>query len=96
MTKTVHRHTSHWGTFTAEVENEYLTEICPFELDPSPIIQSLPEAVHDESRVARPMFRKSWLERAQGSSPENRGIDPFVAVPWNEALDMASAEWVSR
>ena len=82
MTKTEHRHTSHWGTFTAEAENGRLTGVQPFPLDPdpSPIIQSLPEAVHDESRVARPMFRKGWLDRAQNGSPENRGIDPFVAV----------------
>lgn len=94
MAKTSHRHTSHWGTFTAEVENGRLTAVRPFKLDPDPsqIIQSLPDAVHDESRVARPMFRKGWLERAQGGSPENRGVDPFVAVPWDEALDMASAE----
>ena len=94
MTKTEHRHTSHWGTFTAEAENGRLTGVQPFPLDPdpSPIIQSLPEAVHDESRVARPMFRKGWLDRAQNGSPENRGIDPFVAVPWDEALDMAGAE----
>lgn len=94
MTKTAHRHTSHWGTFTAEVENGRLTGIQPFALDPDPsqIVQSLPEAVHDQSRVARPMFRKGWLDRAGGGSPKNRGIDPFVAVPWDEALDMAGAE----
>jgi len=94
MAKSSHRHTSHWGTFTVDVENGRLTGVHPFKLDPdpSPIIQSLPDAVHDESRVARPMFRKGWLERAQGGSPENRGVDPFVAIPWDEALDMVSAE----
>lgn len=94
MTRTSHRHTSHWGTFTADVTDGRLTEIHPFKLDPdpSPIIQSLPDAVYDESRVARPMFRKGWLERAKGGSPANRGIDPFVAVPWDEALDLAGTE----
>ncbi len=94
MSKTSHRHTSHWGTFTADVTDGRLTGITPFALDPdpSPVMQSLPDAVYDESRVTQPMFRKGWLERATGGSPENRGIDPFVAVPWDEALDMVGAE----
>ncbi len=36
MTKTEHRHTSHWGTFTAEAENGRLTGVQPFPLDPDP------------------------------------------------------------
>ncbi len=94
MSKTSHRHTSHWGTFTADVTDGRLTGITPFALDPdpSPVMQSLPDAVYDESRVTQPMFRKGWLERATGGSPGNRGIDPFVAVPWDEALDMVGAE----
>ncbi|MBT5571332.1 MAG: molybdopterin-dependent oxidoreductase [Alphaproteobacteria bacterium] len=94
MSKTTHRHTSHWGTFTAEVTDGRLTGINPFALDPdpSPVMQSLPDAVYDESRVARPMFRKGWLERSTGGTPANRGIDPFVAVPWDEAFDLVGAE----
>lgn len=94
MAITSYRHTSHWGTFTADVEDGRLTGIHPFKLDPdpSPMIQSLPDAVYDESRVARPMFRKGWLERARGDTREGRGRDPFVAVPWDEALDMVGAE----
>ena len=94
MTKTTHRHSSHWGAFTADVENGRLTAVHPFaqDQDPSPIIHSLADAVYDESRVEKPMFRKGWLNRSNGGTRENRGVDPFVAVPWDEALDMVGAE----
>ena len=94
MTSDTFRHSSHWGAFTAEVEDGRLTGVRPFVNDPSPsaLIHSIPEAVHDESRVARPSIRKGWLDRAAGGHPENRGIDPFVEVPWDEALDLVSGE----
>ncbi len=87
------RHTSHWGVFQAEVRDGRIVGIHPFERDPdpSPIIQSIPHAVYAESRVRRPMIRKGWLE----SGPESRGrrgAEPFVAVPWDEALDMVASE----
>ncbi|MBO6783969.1 MAG: molybdopterin guanine dinucleotide-containing S/N-oxide reductase [Alphaproteobacteria bacterium] len=88
------RHSSHWGAFTADVENGRLHGVRPFasDPDPSPIIHSVPDAVHDRSRVARPSIRKGWLERNAGGAPRNRGIDPFVEVPWDEALDMVADE----
>jgi biotin/methionine sulfoxide reductase len=94
MAEISYRHTSHWGTFTADVEDGRLTGVQPFTLDPdpSPIIQSLPDAVYDESRVARPMVRKGWLERSRGDTRDGRGTDPFVSIPWDEALDMVGAE----
>ena len=88
------RHSSHWGAFTAEAKDGRLHAVTPFAHDPDPsaIIHSVPEAVHDESRVARPSIRKGWLTRANGGTPQNRGVDPFVEVPWDEALDMVSLE----
>ncbi|NKB50152.1 MAG: molybdopterin guanine dinucleotide-containing S/N-oxide reductase [Alphaproteobacteria bacterium] len=87
-------HTSHWGTFTAEVEDGRFVGVRPFAKDPepSPIIHSMVDAVYDESRVLRPMFRKGWLDRGPGGNRQARGVEPFVAVPWDEALDMVAAE----
>lgn len=87
-------YTSHWGTFTAEVEDGKLVGVRPFAKDPepSPIIHSVAEAVYDESRVSRPMFRKGWLDHGPGGTREKRGAEPFVAVPWDEALDLVAAE----
>ena len=94
MTRTDRFHTSHWGTFTAEVENGRLVGVRPFakDPDPSPIIQSMVDAVYDESRILRPMFRKGWLDHGPGGNRQARGAEPFVAVPWDEALDLVAAE----
>jgi biotin/methionine sulfoxide reductase len=87
-------HTSHWGTFTAEIEDGRLVGVRPFEgdPDPSPLIESMAEAVYHESRVMRPMVRKGWLENGPGGNRERRGVEPFVAVGWDEALDLVAGE----
>lgn len=87
-------HTSHWGTFTAEVEDGRLVGVRPFEgdPDPSPLIESMADAVHHESRVMRPMIRKGWLDHGPGGNRDKRGTEPFVAVGWDEAIDLVAAE----
>jgi biotin/methionine sulfoxide reductase len=94
MDKQLYRHSSHWGAFSAEVEDGRLVSVRAFEKDPepSPLIRSIPEAVHDASRVARPSIRKGWLDHGPGGNREARGAEPFVEVPWDEALDMLAGE----
>lgn len=94
MTNKLRRHSSHWGAFTAEIDEGRIVGVQPFEKDPdpSPLIESMPDAVYDESRVARPMIRKGWLDHGPGGNRERRGAEPFVAVPWDEALDIVAAE----
>ena len=94
MARTDRFHTSHWGTFTAEVEDSRLVGVRPFaqDPDPSPIIHSIVDAVYDESRVTRPMIRKGWLDHGPGGNREKRGAEPFVAVSWDEALDLVAGE----
>src|SRR4051812_20564752 len=50
---------SHWGAFLAEVEDGRVVGVRPFarDPDPSPLIRSIPAAVHSETRIARPMVR---------------------------------------
>jgi biotin/methionine sulfoxide reductase len=43
-------------------------------------------------RVRRLAVRRSWLEHGPGAFPERRGAEPFVEVPWHEALDLAAGE----
>ena len=43
-------------------------------------------------RVRRPAVRKSWLEHGPGAFPERRGAEPFVEIPWDEALDLVAGE----
>ncbi|MBO6562866.1 MAG: molybdopterin guanine dinucleotide-containing S/N-oxide reductase [Nisaea sp.] len=83
----------HWGTYFAEVENGKLVAVHDYDKDPAPAIigPGIVDAVDDAVRVRRPMIRKGWLEKGPASR-EGRGGEPFVAVPWDEALDMAAAE----
>jgi biotin/methionine sulfoxide reductase len=85
--------TSHWGAFRVLTENNRIVGTEAFAPDPHPsaIPKTLPAAVHHDSRVARPSFRRGWLaggERAR----DLRGRDEFVELPWDEALDITAAE----
>jgi biotin/methionine sulfoxide reductase len=85
--------TSHWGAFTALVENGRIVgvEPHPADPDPSPLIGNVATAAHHESRVARPAVRQGWL--ANGPQPSTaRGREPFVEVSWAEALDLVAGE----
>ena len=56
-------HSSHWGAFTALVENGRLVGVRPFspDPDPSPLLMSIPDALYHTSRVAAPAIRGGWL-----------------------------------
>ena len=85
-------HTSHWGVFSARV-NDGRVEVRPYQKDPDPnrLIENFTDALNHRARVARPMIRRGWLERGAGPD-ERRGRDEFVAVPWDEALDLLGRE----
>ncbi len=88
------RHGSHWGAFNALVKDGTLVGVEPFERDPypSPILDSIPDGLQGEQRIPRPMVRRGWLEGGPGARTAARGSDPFVAVGWDEALDLVAAE----
>ena len=85
---------SHWGAFTAEAVDGRLVGVTPFAKDPNPapFLQALPDAVHAECRIARPAVRQSWLEGGPGTNTALRGVEPFVEVDWDRALDLVAAE----
>jgi biotin/methionine sulfoxide reductase len=91
--KTVYTST-HWGAYQAEVENQRLKAIHPFEkdLDPSPIGQSLVDTLDDACRIQQPMVRAGFLEHGPQRPCTKRGAEPFVAVDWAQALDLVAAE----
>ncbi len=82
---------SHWGAFEVDVEGDRLVATRPFSEDPNPsdIPLAVPAAVHHRSRVARPSIRRGWLNNRTRTG---RGTDPFVELPWDEALDIAAQE----
>ena len=93
-TRSLHRTYTHWGAYDAEVEDGRLIALHPIadDADPSPIGDSLVDAVDHPARIAQPMIRKGWLDHGPEGPKGGRGREPFVAVPWDRALDLAAAE----
>ena len=85
--------TSHWGAFRVITADGRITDVKPFEADPNPsrIPENLPAAVHHRTRITRPSIRRGWLDGGDRAR-ERRGSDPYVELPWDEALDIAAAE----
>jgi biotin/methionine sulfoxide reductase len=87
-----HLTSSHWGDFTVEVSDGELTAVQPAAQDshPSPIGQSMLDSRDAGCRIPRPHVRRGYLQRQWHGGGAARGAEPFVAVPWDEALDLAS------
>ena len=85
---------THWGAYQTEVRGGRVTGMRPFpgDLDPSAIGQSIPGALVDPMRIPQPMIRRGWLKNGPKRGGNARGEEPFVAVPWDEALDRIAAE----
>lgn len=85
-------HSSHWGAFTARWSGREL-EVWPHPGDPDPnrLIENLPGAVRHRARITTPMVRRGWLEHGPGPDRQ-RGLDDFVAVSWDRALDLLAQE----
>lgn len=85
---------SHWGAFTALVQNNRLIDCKPFLFDvaPSDILKSMPDSVHSPLRVARPAVRRDWLQKREQSDRSRRGHEPFVEVSWETALKLIAGE----
>lgn len=86
---------SHWGAFKVTTDNGKIVSVSPFAADPTPssIPDAVPAAVHHSSRVMRPSIRRGWLKDEVGRARDRRGVDDFIEVPWDEALDIAAAEY---
>ncbi|MGH7110173.1 MAG: molybdopterin-dependent oxidoreductase [Stellaceae bacterium] len=93
MTRTLVGNHSHWGAFSAVVEDGRVVDAIPFaqDPDPSPLIAAIPDAVHSPTRIASPMVRAGWLEGGR-TGGAGRGRDAFVPVGWERALDLAAGE----
>src|SRR5262245_39668108 len=85
---------SHWGAFTAVVEDGRVVRCEPFALDPapSPMLAAIPAMVHSDLRVARPAARRTWLRDREHSDRALRGREAFVEVGWDTALRLVAEE----
>lgn len=92
MTQKPVMHSAHWGAFHARREGDRLI-IAPFEGDPhpSPLLQNFQQALNHPARVARPMVRRGWLENGPGPD-SRRGVDDYIAIDWDDALQRVAQE----
>lgn len=90
------RHTiaTHWGTYHAQFEAGKLVALKPVDgdPDPSPLSEGMIEALGSPVRIRRPAVRKSFLKNGHRAGGKLRGAEPFIEVPWDEALDLAASE----
>jgi biotin/methionine sulfoxide reductase len=84
---------SHWGNYRVEVGDGRVVAIHSYAVDvnTSPIGQSLLNAQDPGCRVPQPMIRKGYLDNGRNSDGAARGREPFVAVDWDTALDIAAS-----
>lgn len=84
---------SHWGVYRVQTDHDtgevLSTSGVPFDRDPSPIQDALPETVRDRLRIDRPYVRAGYL-RSGTASRANRGAEAFVPVTWDRALDLVT------
>jgi biotin/methionine sulfoxide reductase len=86
---------THWGVYRPVVERGRLVAMhaAEWDGDPSPIGHSIPGAIDSPTRVRRPAVRRGYLDPAtRHRSGRSRGLEPFVEVPWDEALDLVAEE----
>lgn len=89
---------THWGTYRAEMTAGRVSALQPVaeDPDPSPLSDGMIEALTAPARILRPAVRASFLAAREAGRIETtgpgRGHEPFVELPWDEALDIAAAE----
>ncbi|MCJ8138276.1 molybdopterin-dependent oxidoreductase [Falsirhodobacter halotolerans] len=89
---------THWGLYRAEMDGNRPQALVPIaaDPDPSPLSEAMIAALDAPSRIRRPAVRQGFLRRIERGgppgSPNARGQEPFVELPWDEALDIAAAE----
>lgn len=85
---------SHWGVGVARIAGGVVQEVAAEPGDPAPsrINDNIASSLHGRARVLRPAIRQGWLRGVASPADGARGREPFVEVPWDEALDMVADE----
>jgi trimethylamine-N-oxide reductase (cytochrome c) len=83
-------HATHYGPLKAVVKNGKFTEVLGVEADYSPtsMLFSLPEYVYSDNRIKYPCVRRGFLNNNKDTS--KRGLEEFVRVSWETALDLVA------
>jgi biotin/methionine sulfoxide reductase len=85
---------AHWGLLEATPTDMGASRLTSWRQDANPsgigLDQLGPEVA--AMRVRRPSIRESWLELGPGGRPERRGLDRFVEVSWDVAIECLAGE----
>ncbi len=84
---------THWGTYETSKKNGNNIKISKWskDLDPSNFGLGFLEAARSDLRIDQPYIRKEWLQD-RDNKKNLRGLDEFVPVSWEEAIDITSSE----
>ena len=91
------RTATQWGIYDLTVDNGKIVAVDAIDLDPRPstLGTALVDGIQHPLRIARPAIRRGWLNAAADAKQRTttmRGEEPFVEVPWDEALELAAQE----
>ena len=83
---------THFGTYEVQRDAQGRPSLSPFQGDPapSPIGQGLLELADHPLRIRQPMAREGWWRGASGG--RQRGVEAFVPISWDQALDRLAGE----
>ncbi|GGP15857.1 molybdopterin-dependent oxidoreductase [Oceanobacillus neutriphilus] len=83
---------THWGAYWVETEDGAVVGVEPSQNDsnPSPIGNLLYDAKDSDYRISQPMVRSGYL-KGDSNNRQSRGMDSFVPVSWDKALDLGSS-----
>ena len=84
---------THWGTYETSKNNQNNIKINKWSKDPNPSDFGLGflDAATSDLRINQPHIRKEWL-KDRHNKKNLRGLDEFVPVSWEEAIDLTASE----
>lgn len=105
----LHETSTHWGTYLVETSEDEKTVlgVRPHadDADAAPAIRNTGDAAQHRTRIAKPSFRRRWLENGPGSDAERGagmrgrsgsdalpGGEEYVELGWEDALDLLASE----
>ncbi|WP_316975580.1 molybdopterin-dependent oxidoreductase [Shumkonia mesophila] len=87
---------THWGAARASFAADGGLRLDPLAEDPSPspLMRGYAELADHPLRIGCPAVREGWLTARRGGRPDERrrGAEPFIPVPWDQAIALAADE----